>query len=266
MSNDNRERNYKIPSGLRTKEENTVFLKKYPQNPAATLWVMKPIWHVLKLLGKTIVRRPVCIMYPYERMWVPDNFRGRPGLDFNKCVGCGMCARMCPTTAILMVDAPDDNGKIVKRPQINLGRCAFCGFCAEYCPLDAMTVTPEYELAEYTREDLIYGPRRLAYAGTTELMKIKVEETLMSDIKKGNADRRIKPFEVDRPVLDSAKCISCKKCEKVCPVEAIKMIEHGLNAKGRPILWPEIDDVKCISCHNCVDDCPKDALHMNEVL
>ncbi len=246
--------------------ENMPFLKEYPKNPAKTLWVMKPIAKMFRFLGKTIVHRPVCILYPYEKMWVPDNYRGRPGLDFNACVGCGMCVRMCPTTAIELVDAPDDAGKIVQRPQINMGRCAFCGYCAEYCPIDAMTITPEFELAEYTREDLIYGPRRLAYEGTNEMMKIRIEQTLMSDIKNGNTERRVKPFMIDRPELESAKCISCRKCEKVCPVAAIKMVEHGVNAKGRPILWPEIDDSKCICCENCVDDCPKSALHIKEVL
>jgi NADH-quinone oxidoreductase subunit I/NAD(P)H-quinone oxidoreductase subunit I len=152
------------------------------------------------------------------------------------------------------------------RPQVNVGRCAMCGYCAEYCPVDAMTVTPEFELAEYTREDLIYGPKRLAYEGITEKMEIHLEETLMSDIEKGNSERRISPFMIDRPVLDSAKCISCKKCERVCPVSAVKMVEHGVNEKGRPILYPEFNNDTCICCMNCVEDCPKDALHINEVL
>ena len=44
------------------------------------------------------------------------------------------------------------------------------------------------------------------------------------------------------------------------------MVEHGTNAKGRPILWPEINNETCICCENCVDACPKDALHIKEVL
>ena len=229
------------------------------------LWIVRPILLTIKLMVKTTVHRPITVLYPYEALWNPDNYRGRPGLDFNKCLGCGMCVKYCPCTAIILVETPDDAGNPVKRPQINMGRCSFCGYCAEYCPVDAMTVTPEVELAEYTRADLIYGPRRLAYDKTTEGMKVKNEVTLLSDYKNGQGEVRHSFFGLDTPELDGSKCISCKKCQKVCPVGAITMIEKGKNAKGRPILWPEVEVGKCVSCENCIEACPKSALTLKEV-
>ncbi|MBR2255585.1 MAG: 4Fe-4S dicluster domain-containing protein, partial [Candidatus Methanomethylophilaceae archaeon] len=55
-------------------------------------------------------------------------------------------------------------------------------------------------------------------------------------------------------------------CAKVCPVNAIEMVEKGVNDKGRPIVRPSISVDKCISCSNCVDACPKSALEIKEVL
>ena len=242
------------------------YLDKYPKNLAKSLWIMRPIVTVCRVLYKTVTRTSVTVLYPYEKEWIPDNYRGRPGLRFDKCVSCGMCVRMCPTSCIKLVDVEDDNGNIVQRPQVNVGRCAMCGYCAEYCPTDAMTVTPEYELAEYTRFDLIYGPRRLNYDKTTPGMEVKLEVTLPSDIEKGNPERRVSIFDVDKPELTDSKCIGCKKCAKVCPVNAIEMVEKGVNDKGRPIVRPSISVDKCISCSNCVDACPKSALEIKEVL
>lgn len=243
------------------------YLEKYPRSLAKSLWIVRPMWAVFKLFCKNVIRRPVTILYPYEKEWVPENYRGRPALAFDTCVGCGMCVRMCPTSCIKLVDVADDEGKMVRRPQVNLGRCAMCGYCAEYCPVDAMTVTPEYELAEFTRFDLLYGPRRLAYDKTTEGMKVKLEVTLQSDIDGGNPERRVLLADLDRPELIESKCISCRKCAKVCPVTAITMVEKGKNEKtGKPILRPAVDGDKCISCSNCVDACPKAALYIKEVL
>ena len=39
-----------------------------------------------------------------------------------------------------------------------------CGYCAEVCPTNAMIVTPEFELASYTRDDLIFDPIKLQHA------------------------------------------------------------------------------------------------------
>jgi NADH-quinone oxidoreductase subunit I len=40
--------------------------------------------------------------------------------------------------------------------QINYLRCVFCGLCIEACPTRALTMTNEYELADDSREKLIF--------------------------------------------------------------------------------------------------------------
>lgn len=48
-----------------------------------------------------------------------------------------------------------------------------------------------------------------------------------------------------------AGCIGCKMCEKVCPSEAIKVIDNHAT----------IDYDKCIGCGLCADKCPKKLIH-----
>jgi Fe-S-cluster-containing hydrogenase component 2 len=42
-------------------------------------------------------------------------------------------------------------------------------------------------------------------------------------------------------------CIACKKCEKACPAEAIRVID----------LLAVVDYEKCIACGQCVAVCPQ---------
>lgn len=45
--------------------------------------------------------------------------------------------------------------------QINYLRCILCGLCIEACPTRALTMTNEYELADTSRESLIYEKKDL---------------------------------------------------------------------------------------------------------
>ena len=53
-----------------------------------------------------------------------------------------------------------------------------------------------------------------------------------------------------RPVLHPDECVGCKECFKICPANAIEMV----NKK------PVIDRKKCIRCFCCQEFCPKGAL------
>ena len=52
------------------------------------------------------------------------------------------------------------------------------------------------------------------------------------------------------PHLTPAECIGCKECFKICPADAIEMVEQK----------PRIDRKKCIRCFCCQEFCPKGAL------
>jgi len=232
-------------------------------------FMVRPFWLTIKQFFKSSIHRPQTILYPWEKQILPDVFRGRPGLVFDKCIGCGICMRLCPTRCIDMVEVDDlkcEEGKEpakVKRPRVNVGRCMMCGYCAEYCPTKSMVVTPEFELASFTREEMIYDPYRLQWDAVPG-NEVHILEVLPSELGKNVAPRESTENR-EVPVLEEKKCISCQRCAKVCPTDAVAMVDAGVNDKGRAVKKPKFDAMKCVACSNCVEACPKDCLELKEV-
>jgi NADH-quinone oxidoreductase subunit I len=115
-----------------------------------------------------IFKKPITQQYPEFKRPVYPRFRGRHRLwrhenGLEKCVGCSLCAAACPADCIRVVAAentPDNRVSAGERYariyEINLSRCIFCGYCELACPFDAITLEAEYEISEYSRDDLIY--------------------------------------------------------------------------------------------------------------
>ena len=114
------------------------------------------------------------IQYPEEKTPVYPRFRGRHKLQrfedtgLEKCVGCSLCAAACPAKCIRVVAAentPDNQVSAGERYaavyEINMSRCIFCGYCELACPFDAITMGNDYELADYSRSDLIFTKEML---------------------------------------------------------------------------------------------------------
>ncbi len=117
---------------------------------------------------RQIFQKPLTQQYPEEKLAVYPRFRGRHRLHLHengleKCVGCSLCAAACPADCIRVVPAentPESRVSAGERYariyEINLSRCIFCGYCELACPFDAITLGNEFELSEYSRDDLIY--------------------------------------------------------------------------------------------------------------
>lgn len=56
--------------------------------------------------------------------------------------------------------------------------------------------------------------------------------------------------------VDSARCVACGTCVKVCPMDAIH-VAHGVSAQVAPD--------KCVGCGKCAKDCPADVIKIREV-
>lgn len=86
------------------------------------------------------------------------------------CIGCGLCEAVCPSKAITVVTSEDAaHAKIVNSYELDLLRCVFCGFCIDACPVSAIMMTPEFELAGYSRKDAFYTQERLVGVGDAYL-------------------------------------------------------------------------------------------------
>lgn len=58
------------------------------------------------------------------------DFRGKPVVDDENCVGCETCANVCPSGAITFIDDPGNRIRTITR---DYGKCIFCGQCQEHC-------------------------------------------------------------------------------------------------------------------------------------
>ena len=122
----------------------------------------------LLIVMKYAFKKPVTIRYPEQKRKLPPRSRGRhhltkwnDGLD--RCVGCELCAIVCPSQAIYVKAGENKPGNVVSHGekyavdyQINMLRCVFCGYCEEACPTGAIVLGNDYELSGYTRASLIY--------------------------------------------------------------------------------------------------------------
>jgi NADH-quinone oxidoreductase subunit I len=136
-----------------------------------TFWQKIYIPEIIKGLNITLhnmFRPPYTMEYPEVKFDPPASYRGRPVLAMEnngeeRCVACGLCARVCPALAIEVQAAETEREKerFPERFEINMLRCIFCGFCEEVCPEEAILMSKDYELAFTNREDAIYGKDKL---------------------------------------------------------------------------------------------------------
>ncbi len=110
----------------------------------------------------------ITTQYPEETRPKPERFHGRHVLNryedgMEKCIGCELCAGVCPAKCIY-VRGQDNDPENPTSPgerfgfvyEINYLRCIHCDLCVEACPTEAITETKLFEFAFTNRADAIY--------------------------------------------------------------------------------------------------------------
>lgn len=157
------------------------FLKQVSDYTKETFQAAKYIGQGLSVTFDHMRRRPVTVLYPYEKLIPSERYRGRIHFEFDKCIACEVCVRVCPIN-LPVVDwefNKETKKKKLNHYSIDFGVCIFCANCVEYCPTNCLSATEEYELATYDRHDLNYDSvamGRLPYKVTNDPMVTPLRE------------------------------------------------------------------------------------------
>ena len=126
-----------------------------------------------KVTFKTLWDKRVTHEYPKVKRPKPERFHGRHVLNryedgMEKCIGCELCAGVCPARCIYVRGA-DNPPEAPVSPgerfgfvyEINFLRCIHCDLCVEACPTEAITESKLFEFSFTDRKDAIYTKAEL---------------------------------------------------------------------------------------------------------
>ena len=128
---------------------------------------LRSLWLVLK---HTFTKLDT-VQYPEEMPNLYPRYRGRIVLTRDpdgeeRCVACNLCAVACPVDCISLQKTEDETGRWYPEFfRINFSRCIMCGMCEEACPTTAIQLTPDFEMAEYDRQNMVYEKELLLIDG-----------------------------------------------------------------------------------------------------
>jgi NADH-quinone oxidoreductase subunit I len=146
---------------------------------------------------RTMLRPPVTVLYPYQRLELAKRYRGFMGLapapteqapveqapkdeteagapetgkgegSGLKCIACLLCMNSCPVKCISIEREKEGKKFVLKSYSIDFSRCTFCGGCVSACPVKGKAIvhTQHYEESFLRREDAVFDIRELACLG-----------------------------------------------------------------------------------------------------
>jgi len=185
-------------------------------------------------------------------------------LDRGRCVGCELCAAVCPQEAIELKRGLLEAGKLVQRPTVDIdpAKCNFCGECVVVCPVNALSLLEDgnpqipvlqYEVFPVLTKRIAVKPDKLPADKAQASEECCPTHVISVQVKR----KASKPVAVEGVQVDESNCIYCKQCEAVAP-EAFE-VTHPFEGLIR------LDASLCpAGCQACADICPSHALFMQD--
>ncbi|MFU8890327.1 MAG: NuoI/complex I 23 kDa subunit family protein [Anaerosomatales bacterium] len=116
----------------------------------------------MRITMRNMLRGPITVKYPYEKLEIPERARWAVAPIFDeqgapKCTACMACVRACPDHILdLEFTTREDKSKHIECYSYEIGACMMCGLCVEACPFDAIEMSHDYELARLDPAELTY--------------------------------------------------------------------------------------------------------------
>jgi len=100
-----------------------------------------------------LFKKPATIAYPYGKLELEKNYRGRIEYHAESCIGCKLCERDCPASAIKIVNVGTKEEKVFEL-HLDYGHCIFCAQCVDSCRKGCLTFSQNIELAGLDKDQM----------------------------------------------------------------------------------------------------------------
>ena len=130
------------------------------------------------------------------------------------CLGCGDCVSVCRFDAIRM--NPETG-----LPEVDADKCTACGACVKACPRNIIEIRPKGKNNRRVYVNCVNKDK-----GPVAMKACKVSCIACGKCVKECSFEAI-TVENNLAYIDPAKCRLCRKCEAVCPKNAIVAVKDG---------------------------------------
>lgn len=106
---------------------------------------------LLNAVIDAMIKPSETVEYPFAPLNLPEGYRGAIVFDPDKCIGCGLCVRDCPTEALELNKKSREDYTLLHFP----ARCAYCGQCEDSCRHGAISHSNKLVLSTTNKDDWV---------------------------------------------------------------------------------------------------------------